>query len=307
MHWSKFTQAEKDIRELATRCVNDRSSDPSVATNLVLLARGLKFGQRFYLPDAAMILGETNVITEDLKATIRLPAEPTIILTEEFLREDTPETGSEFKIICRGWKITLVFSNAGAVGKRFVEERFKEDGPGRAFYVFSTSYFKSEYPRWMTEGTAAVMFLPDHGPGFQATSALSPSMQEKLRAGGLDPAKVVNEYLTDFGAALNLMVMLSLHNVKTRDIAPPEKLVRARKRRDRTPLYSYKVLVVDSEVWDSPHTSTGTGPGFRSHFRRGHIRRLWDGRRIWVRHTMVHGRLPGFVEKEYAIKPPEHE
>jgi len=96
--------------------------------------------------------------------------------------------------------------------------------------------------------------------------------------------------------------MLSLHNVKTRTVAPPEKLQKKRLKHGGKPLFSYKVLVVDGEEWhDSGNRGTGTG-SVRSHMRRGHIRQLHNSdRRVWVRATLVHGKAAGFVSKDYKL------
>jgi hypothetical protein len=105
---------------------------------------------------------------------------------------------------------------------------------------------------------------------------------------------------TIISSVINLCVMLNLHNVKAIKQHIPAKLQKKRERSGKVPLYSYKVLDVAGDVWDG-HDSTGEGSGVRSHMRRGHIRRLDEIRKVWVRATIVHGSIPGFVDKEYVV------
>lgn len=103
------------------------------------------------------------------------------------------------------------------------------------------------------------------------------------------------------GTVHSLCGMLALKNVQTKRVDPPEKLNKKRVANGNKPLYSYHVLNVGGEVWDSAGVDTGDGQGFRSHLRRGHIRRLSDDRCVWVRATYVHGRIAGFVDKDYNV------
>jgi len=97
--------------------------------------------------------------------------------------------------------------------------------------------------------------------------------------------------------------MLALKNVRPQIDEPPPKLNKKRAASGKLPLYAYHVLEVDGEVW-GPHSKGDGSAEYRSHLRRGHIRRLSDGRAVWVRATYVHGRMPGFVSKDYAVKEP---
>lgn len=109
------------------------------------------------------------------------------------------------------------------------------------------------------------------------------------------------ELQPDYDRLCNLTRLLSLANVQMHTIHPPEKLQRKRARFDTRPLYSYHVLDVAGERWDRRAPAPEVGHGIRSHYRRGHIRRLSDERAIWVRETLVHGTVPGFVNKDYSL------
>jgi hypothetical protein len=99
-----------------------------------------------------------------------------------------------------------------------------------------------------------------------------------------------------------LLVMLSLDNVKTSRVAAPSFLNKKRERKGKVPLYDYHVLTIDGQdVYDR----NGAGESdrtIRSHFRRGHIRRIDESRRVWVRQAYVHGRSDGFLDKDYRVE-----
>jgi hypothetical protein len=113
----------------------------------------------------------------------------------------------------------------------------------------------------------------------------------------------MEEGMASFDTLINTCAILNLENVTTETHKAPTALNNARIRRGKQPYYDYKVLVVDNERWDAPtrKSSHSERDGVRSHFRRGHIRRLETGKSVWVRHTIVHGSKEGFVEKTYSL------
>jgi hypothetical protein len=97
-------------------------------------------------------------------------------------------------------------------------------------------------------------------------------------------------------------MLLNCVNVTREVIDAPKFVNRKRASNGKRPLYDYHVLRVDGELWDRHAASTGSS-GVRSHFRRGHFRRIGDDRLVWVRATMVKGSIPGFVHKDYDVTP----
>ncbi len=66
---------------------------------------------------------------------------------------------------------------------------------------------------------------------------------------------------------------------------------------------SYHVLTIDVPSKTGDGHATGGHRSPREHLRRGHIRRLADGRRIWVNAAVVAaGRGTGVVTKDYALR-----
>jgi len=90
--------------------------------------------------------------------------------------------------------------------------------------------------------------------------------------------------------------------ISPRELHPNKKVNRRRRGCNKLPLYSYHVLNVDGNLWAAPENKSEDPTGLRSHFRRGHVRRLQDPpRKVWVRATLVHGSRPGFVDKDYQV------
>lgn len=126
--------------------------------------------------------------------------------------------------------------------------------------------------------------------------------EERLLGGAHLPDINDREGFGALNGLTELMLMLSLHNVSTKTISPSRKLNLKRQRAGKLPLYDYHVLLVDgAEVCDSERCGSPSDRQIRSHYRRGHIRRLDETRRIWVRATFVHGSAKGFVDKDYRV------
>lgn len=98
---------------------------------------------------------------------------------------------------------------------------------------------------------------------------------------------------------INLCILLGLRNVRVSEQKPSNV---ARAMAHDLALYTFKVLEVNGDLWQCPLSEhPGTGIGYRSYLRRGHIRRITEDQRVWVRAHMVHGKREGFVEKDYTF------
>jgi hypothetical protein len=77
----------------------------------------------------------------------------------------------------------------------------------------------------------------------------------------------------------------------------------SKKIKSALPFDTYHILTIDVPGNSGGGMATGSHRSPREHLRRGHIRRLGDGRRIWVNATVVAaGRGAGVVTKDYAIR-----
>lgn len=106
-----------------------------------------------------------------------------------------------------------------------------------------------------------------------------------------------------FEPLLEFCLTVNCQNVETARIDPPPKLNSKRMKSGKAPLDSYHVLLIPGERQVMGSEGEGERSGPRLHWRRGHLRRLQDGRVIWVRHALVGNKEQGSVEKTYRVEP----
>lgn len=110
----------------------------------------------------------------------------------------------------------------------------------------------------------------------------------------------LSDYTDEVGALLCFLNVLQCSNVNIERSEPrkPGKKVKA-----ALPFDTYHILTIDSTSGGVGGAATGGHRSPREHLRRGHIRRLADGRRIWVNAAVVGaGRGAGVVIKDYALR-----
>lgn len=105
--------------------------------------------------------------------------------------------------------------------------------------------------------------------------------------------------LTEMAAAIEVF---SCSNIETIEHKPSEALNKSRIKKKKIPFFSYHTLHIKNTVSKTDKTSsTTTHASPRLHLRRGHIRRLTNGSRIWVTQCLVGDKSKGFVGKDYRI------
>lgn len=145
--------------------------------------------------------------------------------------------------------------------------------------------------------------LPKGGKGFSISvipMLIEPCRDTMLRIGQAEAIDIIRADTTDEVAAFfDLTTALACKNVRVQRQDAPEKLNRARVKVGKLPLPDHHILILGD---DGPGggEAFGSGASRRSHLRRGHIRRLGEGRITWVNQTMVHGR-GGFAAKTYKM------
>ena len=121
-----------------------------------------------------------------------------------------------------------------------------------------------------------------------------------IKAAFKDPRVPLSDYMDELGALLCFLNVLQCSNVHV-ERSEPKKT--GKKIKTALPFDTYHVLTIDVPGKASEGASTGGHRSPREHLRRGHIRRLADGRRIWVNATVVAaGRGAGVVTKDYAVR-----
>ncbi len=118
-------------------------------------------------------------------------------------------------------------------------------------------------------------------------------------------ATVAQDNHDESRAILNLIEILSCKNVTTETISAPKALNKKREAKGKTPIFEYKVLMLDlpDERAKSAQSSGGTHASPRIHLRRGHIRRL-PNKNVWVNAAVVGNRKTGVIVKDYSIPKP---
>lgn len=122
--------------------------------------------------------------------------------------------------------------------------------------------------------------------------------QEQTLLNGMHPAVM---------AAYELAVLLQCQNVSIRLIRAPEKINQKRQKKGKRPLPDGYIICVaretkrgeyDRNAEDADTKREHSSP--RTHFRRGHIRRLKSGNRVWVSPTIVNpGSTP--LDSKYQV------
>ncbi len=101
--------------------------------------------------------------------------------------------------------------------------------------------------------------------------------------------------------AMNLFYILGCSNVDTADNPAPAALNKKRAKTGKFPVLEYKTLVLKIDALrTSGQAGGGTHASPRVHLRRGHVRRLESGRRVWVQACVV-GSTHGMILKDYRI------
>jgi len=109
---------------------------------------------------------------------------------------------------------------------------------------------------------------------------------------GFDP--IMQSSITDtwdeMMAAITMITALSCSNVQLEDHPAPARLNKNRLKKGKRLFHGHKKIIVVNpglHMMHSNGTSAMTGRQLRSHLRRGHVRRLNTGKRIWIECCVV--------------------
>lgn len=117
------------------------------------------------------------------------------------------------------------------------------------------------------------------------------SREEEERACAL-PAQILLQFL-------NVMACSNVHAQRS----PAKRAAQA--MRKAIPFDDYHILTIDAPsraaIGGDGIAIAGSHRSPREHLRRGHIRRLSDGRKLWVNATVVNAGVGGKVSKDYRL------
>jgi len=269
--WGKFRQAAKDLREMA--------SGHPIKANIDAALAVLEHAPKFYVPNILEVTSLKDGPDEGEEVMLPFPA--MAILTEGDCATD--DDGS----IVPTWYITIAMQIE--LDLCFLPLVYIPGSGGWAIYPVWMHARKGDTPRSMQ-----LQLVPD---------AATIDCVELARAKGVNMEQLYMKFHSDLSAIVGLWRLLQVHDTKTQVVPLPKVHESNTRKWGKKGTYDYHVLSVGGEIWDSPHETTDSGGGVRSHLRRGHIRRL-SGKTTWVRSTYVHGSREGFVEKDYEVKTP---
>lgn len=116
---------------------------------------------------------------------------------------------------------------------------------------------------------------------------------------------MIHDISGEVTAVLNLCEALSCSNVDSEVVEPIDPRKNAKRiRQGKLPMYETRRLVIKvpgSRKEGGAHASQGFRQGPREHLRRGHIRKLVDGKKVWVQSCVVGSKENGVIAKSYAI------
>lgn len=280
-NWS--TAAMADLAALLPHC---RQNEQTILASIVL---AVESGHKFVLPDYGEILGAEVT--------------PSIV---ETARDSRLPFGSVVLEFCAPARGTLEEGRV-AVERRLVVCTEILDAPERAF---SGGFMAWPIPyvggRWIPPTFGVGFYYTQHRTDDQAL-AIAPFgehgervTRELVEEGRSVEDFVFREYVTEIRTVCQFLAALSCTNV-TAEILRPNREARA--ARPGSTLFDYHILMVDPSKERNPSEDRGgTHASPRTHLRRGHIRRLAWGPRVWVNSCVVNPTALGTVDKDYRLK-----
>jgi hypothetical protein len=112
---------------------------------------------------------------------------------------------------------------------------------------------------------------------------------------------MADDYLDELWAYVDFCRTLHENHVEFEDIPVHKGHAKMRRALGKSPLFTYKTLVIGKKKRKSAHLG-GTHASPRSHLRRGYYRTSKNGVKHWVQPCMVKGETPGFVHKDYKLE-----
>lgn len=132
---------------------------------------------------------------------------------------------------------------------------------------------------------------------------LKPIAIPRVRDGDANSADLMGQ-LTLFMVivVIEFLAALNCSNAEiVDDVKPDLKLNLSRKKKGKSPLFEYKVLVINTQAQQVQQARvSGKHASPRMHLRRGHIRKL-ENKTVWVNGCVVGNKALGVVDKSYKI------
>ena len=238
-----------------------------LATHLIDLASA---SQKFILPPGGMLLDDCELKALDGAEELRLP--------HPFIALECPpiEGGAKMITFAREHQDNLYIA---------VTPVYYTEANG-CWSSYPTFYIPTD-PNWAIDNRA--------GGRAHLNLAYPDSVKD---------AESQKVYIGTASVVLAFLNALQCSNVLITKSAP--KKVSSKKVKAALPFDSYHVLTIDVPGRTGERGgTTGSNRSPREHLRRGHIRRLPNGKKIWINATVIAaGNGGGAVKKDYALRMP---
>ena len=141
---------------------------------------------------------------------------------------------------------------------------------------------------------------------------------KKKQSGELVGIELIDEYgnlRTDFTddekwwvllaqSMCRIFPVLSCSNIFFLDKPPPKLINKKRKTKGKCQIHSYKILNIslpNDAIKKNTTASVEKRASPRLHLRRGHVRKLPSGERVWIQSCIVGDASGGTVDKDYVV------
>lgn len=264
-HLNYCRQMTRQFSE-AMRKPGFHESNKAILSQFIDLAA---MSMKFLLPDGGMILDDPELRAIDESSPLRLP-HPFIAI--EYSR--------------KRW-VAHPVDDGRQPSKGLLFAREREGG-----IALSVCVWNDELAMW---GPTPEAFIPETGY-LDRSFLLRGRVPVRILTNGIIPA---SDYMDEVATLFDLLNALACSNVVSTKSIPKKH---GKKCKTALPFDVYHVL----EITTASGATSSLGGSHRSpreHLRRGHIRRLSDGRRVWVNATVVAaGRGAGVVRKDYMMR-----
>jgi hypothetical protein len=262
--------------------------DSEIVMGMAVVVRRL--GTMFVLPDHGRLKDRTKPI--ELPGNIFRPPYPICVL--EFAGDHTPDVPVANRSSRR---IVMVFDHGDRVDIVPVTyvDHMKIWAP--PIFKFTLHY-----------GENAAVHITGNGMNtLTHFGALMPDLFGTLKndtfGGSVEQfaRTMADDYLDELWAYTDFCRTLHENHVEFEDIPIHKGQAKMRRALGKSPLFTYKTLVIGKKKRKSAHQG-GTHASPRSHLRRGYYRTSQKGVRHWVQPCMVKGDTDGFVHKDYLVE-----
>ena len=253
------------------------SLDPELRERMQHCMTLAAVSKKFMLPDDGFLIDDDELRALDENQPLRLPF-PSVALEYRTLDDNSTVGERSSK------RIVFATEMENGINFRCVAwmDSVEVFQPYAAFHLRNRAYLRRD-------------LIVDGVPSIQIMDLSRPNGRAPIQS-DRDDSGYEARVLIGF---LNALACTNVH------VSRSEPRNAGKKIKAALPFDTYHVLTID--VGKSSGAGTGMAGGShrspREHLRRGHIRRLLDGRKIWVNATVVAaGKGGGHVKKDYALR-----